>query len=67
MSEVDPNESDSEKRPSIVVDSDIVYMEVNGAEGETVEDVEEVFERKFKDTLEQVQENIEQVQDKTFR
>lgn len=67
MSEVNPNESDSEKRPSIVVDSDIVYMEVNGAEGETVEDIEEVFDRKFEQTLESVQENIEKIQDKTFR
>lgn len=67
MSDVDPNESDSEKRASIVVDSDIIYMEVKGAEGETLEDVDEVFERRFQNTIESVQENIEKVQDKTFR
>lgn len=67
MSDVDPNESDSEKRASIVVDSDIIYMEVKGAEGETLEDVDEVFERRFQNTIESVQENLEKVQDKTFR
>lgn len=67
MSDLDPNESDSEKRPSIVVDSDIIYMEVKGGEGEDIEDVEDVFERRFQETIESVQKNIEKVQDKTFR
>ena len=67
MSDVNQQETDSEKRPIIEADSDLFYMKVVGAEGETTKDVKKVFDEEFKKSLESVQENIEKIEDRTFR
>ena len=67
MSDLNQQESDSEKRPSIEADSELFYMKVVGAEGETTEDIKQIFDEEFEKSLESVQENIEKIEDKTFR
>jgi len=42
-------------------------MKITGAEGESTEDIQKVFNEEFESKLNAVQENIEKVKDKTFR
>lgn len=67
MSDLDQQEADSEKRAQITVDAPFLYLEVCGAEGESLEDIEDVFEDTFEDVVTRVEEAAEKLEDKTFQ
>lgn len=66
MTDPDPKESDSQKRPSIEVNSPILSLVVVGSEGETIEDIEPVYEKQLQKTAKKIEQLANEVDDKTY-